>query len=195
MNQATAKRTTVVLGGTFSPVHHGHLALANAVLDKKLGDEVWLMPCLQNPLKENAPEFDTEARLELLTKAIAYNETLHPDKKGKVKVSTVEIDREEPSYTYDTLRRLSERYPDRRFRLLVGADNYRLFDRWYRHADLEKEYSPIVYPRPGYEIDGEREGWTVLTDVETADISSTEIREMIKEGKEIANIIPWWNGI
>ena len=183
-----AKRVAV-FGGSFSPVHIGHARLASAVIRKGLADEVWLMPCRRNPLKANAPQFDEEKRLGLLHKAARYCNTLFG--KERIKVSELELTMPEPSFTADTMRRLMAENPDVEFRLLVGADSCLDFSRWREWEWLERNFAPIVYPRPGYALEGARQGWTLLEDVEQTDVSSTLLREMMAKGEDPREFMPW----
>ena len=98
-----------------------------------------------------------------------------------------------PSYTYNTVKALMDKYPENEFRLLVGADSYLSFRDWYEREWLENNLDPIVYPRPGYEIKDPLPGWTLLEGVEKIDISSTEIRKRIARKLPVQDIMPWYN--
>lgn len=177
-----------VFGGSFSPVHIGHIAVATAAVDAGLADEVWMMPCRRNPLKDTALMPDNR-RLDLLEKAVEYaNRRVE---KGIIKVSNAEFSLPTPSYTADTLRFLQKEYPEHRFRLITGADSYNNFHDWKDWEWIERNFAPIVYPRPGYEIQEVRPSWTLLENVALHDVSSTAIRESMAKNEEMTNLMPW----
>ena len=165
---------TGIFGGSFNPIHNGHISLARQLREKAELDEVWLMVSPQNPLKATADLLDDESRMEMARLAVA-------GKKGII-ASDYEMHLPKPSYTWNTLQALKQDYPDREFVLMIGGDNWQLFDKWYRADDIRNEFQIIVYPRRGSEggIDG----------LELIDISSTEIRERIKAGKGIKQLVP-----
>ena len=144
---------TGIFGGSFNPIHKGHISLARQLRQKAGLDEVWLMVSPQNVEGEEG--------------IIASDYEMHLPK---------------PSYTWNTLQALNKDYPDREFVLMIGGDNWQLFDKWYHADDIRKNYQIIVYPRRGFEggIDG----------LDLIDISSTEIRERIKAGKGIKRLVP-----
>ena len=165
---------TGIFGGSFNPIHNGHISLARQLREKAGLDEVWLMVSPQNPLKATADLLDDESRMEMARLAVA-------GKKGII-ASDYEMHLPKPSYTWNTLQALKQDYPDREFVLMIGGDNWALFDKWFRADDIRNEFQIIVYPRRGCEggIDG----------LELIDISSTEIRERIKAGKSIKQLVP-----
>lgn len=174
-----------VYGGSFSPVHQGHMAVASGVLERGLADEVWMMPCRRNPLKTENSVWKDSDRIEMLQKAIEYAGD------PRIRISTLELEMPSPSYTCNTFRKLMELYPDFRFRLIAGADSYLDFHKWRESQWLEATLKPIVYPRPGYEIRSLRPGWTLLEDVPQVDISSSEIRKMMAENRPLGHLLPW----
>lgn len=182
-----------VFGGSFSPIHVGHLGVAGAILERGLADEVWLMPCRRNPLKADAPDLSDAERLDLIRKAVSYGEAEGILSAGKVRVSEIELHRPAPSYTIDTMRILEEEHPGSRFRLVMGSDSYLGFDSWKEASRLEKQYCPIVYPRPGFPLHAvkPREDWTLLEGVKLNDVSSTEIRRRLAEGSDCSDVMPW----
>lgn len=165
---------TGIFGGSFNPIHNGHISLARQLREKAGLDEVWLMVSPQNPLKASADLLDDEIRMEMALLAVEGEEG--------IKASDYEMHLPKPSYTWNTLQALKQDYPDREFVLMIGGDNWALFDKWYRADDIRENFQIIVYPRRGSE--GGIEG------LELIDISSTEIRERIKAGKRIDHMVP-----
>lgn len=180
-----------IFGGTFSPVHSGHMEVAKAVIENGLAEEVWLMPCRRNPLKQPSGLLSDGERISQLRRAADYsNKTLGEE---RIRISELELNMEAPSYTSDTMRRLIELYPQFTFRIVAGADSYLNFEKWKDWEWLENNFRPILYPRPGYTLDIVRPSWTLLRGVNLNDISSSEIRE--KEGNEDFKKLwmPWLN--
>ena len=165
---------TGIFGGSFNPIHKGHISLARQLRQKAGLDEVWLMVSPQNPLKASADLLDDEIRMQMARLAVEGEEGII--------ASDYEMHLPKPSYTWNTLQALNKDYPDREFVLMIGGDNWQLFDKWYHADDIRKNYQIIVYPRRGFEggIDG----------LDLIDISSTEIRERIKAGKGIRRLVP-----
>jgi len=168
--------TVGVFGGSFNPVHNGHIALAEAIVGKGIVDEVWLTLSPLNPLKEHPDELvsDTD-RMEMLRLATEGIPGL--------RACDIELSLPRPSYTINTLHALSAAYPDVRFRLVMGADNRIIFNKWKSHEEIERLYRPIVYPRPGFQCHE-------ALDLDLYDISSTEIRRRVKTGESLNNLIP-----
>ncbi len=162
--------TTGIYGGSFNPIHEGHVCLAKALVEGGLVDEMWLLVSPQNPFKANADLFDDNIRLRLA--ALAASEV------SGVEVCDREFSLPRPSYMYSTLQALSEEHPDREFVLVIGADNWERFPDWYHSKDILATYRIIVYPRPGYKLGRLPQGVT-LADTPLFDISSTEIRRRI----------------
>ena len=165
---------TGIFGGSFNPIHKGHISLARQLRQKAELDEVWLMVSPQNPLKASADLLDDEIRMQMARLAVEGEEGII--------ASDYEMHLPKPSYTWNTLQALNKDYPDREFVLMIGGDNWQLFDKWYHADDIRKNYQIIVYPRRGFEggIDG----------LDLIDISSTNIRERIKAGKGIKRLVP-----
>ncbi len=179
----TAKKVTAIYGGSFNPVHTGHIALARQLL--RLGglDEIWLMVSPQNPLKRSSDLLDDTKRLEMTRMALSAEA-------GMV-ASDYEFHLPRPSYMWNTLCALSHDYPDREFVLVIGADNWTVFSRWYHADDIIRHYRILIYPRTGYDIDKTTLPHGV-TLVETGrfDVSSTMVRERLKEGLPIDGLVP-----
>ena len=151
-----------IFGGSFNPIHVGHIALAQAVLRQCVLDEVWLMVSPQNSL-----------RVEMAQKALEGVEG--------VVACDYEFHLPKPSYTWNTLQNLSKDYPDYTFILLIGGDNWAHFQRWRHWQDILWHHDIIVYPR------GEYPG---TINVPLLPVSSTEIRERVRKGESIEGLIP-----
>lgn len=164
---------TGIYGGSFNPIHNGHIALATHLLQSAGLDEVWLMVSPQNPLKKQTDLLDDNLRLKMAQKALE-------DVPG-VTASDYEFHLPRPSYTWDTLQALSHDYPDREFILLIGGDNWAHFQRWYRWQDILRHYCVIVYPRDNH---------PGTIDAPLLDISSTDIRRRVRSGKSIKGLVP-----
>ena len=174
---------TGIYGGSFNPIHNGHIAIASKMTELAGLDEVWLMVSPQNPLKQSSGLLDEQLRLDMTRTALMP----YP----KLKACDYEFHLPRPSYMWHTLQSLSHDYPDRCFTLLIGADNWAVFDRWYHADDIIAHYPIAIYPRTGYPIDPSTLPPTVrLVDTGLYDVSSTQVRELIAEGKDIAELIP-----
>ena len=162
-----------IFGGSFNPIHVGHVALAQAVLAQCAIDEVWLMVSPQNPLKQNSALLDDRRRYELALQAL----------KGVsgVTASDYEFRLPKPSYTWNTLQHLTKEFPGNRFSLIIGGDNWAHFERWRNWQDILRNHDLIVYPRDGH---------PGTIDVPLIDVSSTEIRRRISCGEDIAGMVP-----
>jgi nicotinate-nucleotide adenylyltransferase len=161
---------TGIYGGSFNPIHEGHIQLAEALKNTDFIDEMWLLVSPQNPFKVNADLLDDEMRLHLARVAVA-------DVPG-VEVCDREFSLPRPSYMYNTLKALSKEHPDREFVLVIGADNWERFPDWYRSKAILSNYRIIIYPRPGYVLQKVPRKVTVA-DTPLLDISSTDIRRRI----------------
>lgn len=169
---------TGIFGGTFNPIHLGHLALANYLCEENWVDELWFLITLQNPFKQEQTLLDNHLRMKMVEAAIAG----YP----RFKASDFEFTLPRPSYTVTTLQKLSETYPDREFVLIIGADNWAAFDKWKSPEEILQNHRILVYPRPGYEINPhELPAQVKAVNTPLLEISSTFIRESIASGKDI----------
>lgn len=177
------KIKTGIYGGSFNPIHNGHIAIARKMTELAGLDEVWLVVSPQNPLKERGDLLDDRLRLEMTRMALAP----YP----KLKASDFEFALPRPSYMWNTLQALSAAHPDREFTLLIGADNWEVFSRWYHYEDIIAHNPIAIYPRTGSEIDVTTLPPTVrLFNTGLHDISSTLVRNTIKAGGDISSLVP-----
>ncbi|MCM1349061.1 MAG: nicotinate (nicotinamide) nucleotide adenylyltransferase [Firmicutes bacterium] len=173
-----------VMGGSFNPVHIGHLLLADYIVQFTGVDEVWMMLSPQNPLKANSDNLISDShRWEMLKLACRDVRGVNP--------CDVELGLPRPSYTYSTLSHLSRIHTGLDFRLVIGSDNWLLFDKWRNHAGLLEKYHPMVYPRPGYPVDASQlPGEIEFVNAPVFDISSTFIRNSIAAGHNMDLFLP-----
>lgn len=171
-----------IFGGSFNPVHNGHVMLAKFLSQSQYLDEVWLTLSPQNPFKESNDLLDDNHRLAMLH--------LATDGIEGVDVCEIELSMPRPSYTINTLDRLSQQYPDYEFRLVIGGDNWNVFEHWKDYQRIIDEFGVVVYPRPGYELKPIRDKNVVIVEAPLADVSSTEIREAIVNGNDECKMLP-----
>ena len=172
-----------IYGGSFDPIHTGHAIVANFVSQCGVVDEVWLMVSRRNPLKTRDAAASEDQRLAMAN--------LVAGKCRKVSVTDIELQLPSPSYSYDTLLALKEKYPDKEFSLIIGSDSLENFSNWKNYIKIQKEFGVIVYPRPGYPLEGEEPvGMKFLTGAPEFSISSTLIREYIRDGWNYNYFVP-----
>ena len=175
-----------IYGGTFNPIHYGHLININLVKDEFNLDKILLIPSCIPVHKNISKNISTVDRLEMTKLAVQ-------DKAG-LEVSTIEIDREEPSYTIDTIAELNEIYPYDGIILIMGADSFNELHTWKEYQKLLNEVSIIVMLRPG-DYNYSEEILEKTKKVEFAhnpeiEISSTFIRERIKKDQSVDFLLP-----
>lgn len=169
--------------GTYNPVHIGHTVIATYMAEFTDLEEVWLVVSPQNPLKQNAILLHDYHRLALV-RAAAGNHR-------KLKVSNVEFSLPKPSYTIDTLTHLSQKYRDHQFVLIIGSDNLQLFHQWRDYERILDQYSVYVYPRHGFNGGSLAAHPKVkITDAPIMEISSTFIRNGIRDKKDVSSMLP-----
>lgn len=177
------RKRIAIFSGSFNPVHVGHIALARSVVQQHLADEVWLLVSPQNPLKQQKGLLPEQQRLNLVRKALEHEHG--------VEVSDFEFQLPRPSYTWNTLQALSAAYPDVEFSLLIGADNWLLFNRWAHPDDILANYRLLVYPREGCVVNEASLPIGVsLIEAPLFPLSSTDIRNLVREGKSIHGFVP-----
>ena len=172
-----------VFGGSFNPVHNGHLLLAQNILKAGAVDELWFVVSPQNPLKDKALLLNDEERLDCVRKATQHIKGVY--------VSDIEFHLPKPSFMFQTLRSIQSAHKDDYLFLIIGADNWHCFNKWKNFDEILKKYNLLIYPRSGYPIDISSLPKNVCyLDLPTYDISSTQVRQMLSEGKDISNLVP-----
>ena len=172
--------------GSFNPIHIGHLILANYILENSDMDELWFVVSPQNPFKDKKSLLTDHNRLDMVQLAVKN----YP----KMRASNVEFSLPKPSYTIDTLTYLKEKYPNYSFALIMGEDNLDSLPKWKNAEKLMSDYQIIVYPRT---FEGEKKDSEYLqhenisiVNAPIIELSATEIRNMIKEGKNVRPMLP-----
>lgn len=169
--------------GSFNPIHIGHLAIANYIVEFSEVEKLWFVLSPQNPLKKKStllPDYD---RLEILHRGI--------DDYPNFQVSTIEFNLPKPSYTIDTLAYLKEKYPKNEFYLVMGADNLATINKWKNFELILSDYKLIVYPRPGIEENDFFQHKNVnIINAPLMEVSSSFIRDAIKQGKDVRYFLP-----
>ncbi len=171
-----------IFGGSFNPIHTGHIALAKSLCEKAGLDEVWFMVSPMNPFKKEATDLLSDhLRLAMVKRAL--------EEEPQLKACDYEFQLPKPSYTWHTLQAISRDFPDTTFTLLIGGDNWAAFDKWYHHDDILFHHPIVVYPRQGSNIGEVPEGVTIV-ETPLLNISSTEIRRRIQAGESIKGMVP-----
>lgn len=176
-------RKVGIYSGSFNPIHHGHVMLANYLVEFSDLDELWFVVTPQNPLKQKAELLDDAERLKMVQLAVDGDTRFH--------VSDIEMHLPRPSYTINTLTVLSEQHPDCQFVFICGMDSLQNLTRWYQYQNILDNYKLLVFPREGYD-GGELANHPSVTILKTPilEISSTFIRQCIKEGRDVRHFVP-----
>ncbi|MEH7547764.1 nicotinate-nucleotide adenylyltransferase [Neobacillus bataviensis] len=169
-----------ILGGTFDPPHYGHLLIANEVLSALKLDKIWFMPNHEPPHKKKPESVKDEDRLRMLELAIEGNSAF--------RVQPIELERNGPSYTVDTMKILNAEYSDHQFFFIIGADMIEYLPKWHDIDILVNLVQFVGVERPSY---SHQTDYPVLyVDVPAIDVSSSMIRDRVKKGKSVRYLLP-----
>lgn len=175
---------TMLYFGSFNPVHKGHIAIAEWVLDQGLCEEVWFVVSPRSPFKRQEELAEEQHRLEMVR--TAAGESSHPD---RIRACGIEFDLPKPSYTVDTLQALEERYPNRTFSILIGEDNVSGLPRWKGYDRFIRKYRIWYYPRSGGDGTKYDTPAKVLPSAPLLDYSATEIRRRLRLGEPVEEMV------
>jgi nicotinate-nucleotide adenylyltransferase len=171
-----------ILGGTFDPPHNGHIAIARSALAGLNLQKVIFIPAKIQPLKIDTAVSSVQDRLAMLKLALSGYD--------QFEISEIELCRYGMSYTVDTLRQLRGTYQNDILYLIMGADNVNLLEKWHDADELLNLCSIAAANRPGYKLSGRFKDKIVYFEMQPEDISSTEIRTRVRNGKNITGLIP-----
>lgn len=179
-----------IFGGAFNPVHNGHLNIADAFYEDLSLDKLLFIPTAKPPHKSDEGLLSGEDRVNMLRLALENK---------PYEISTIEFEREDKSYTYNTLLELKKLYPDSDFFLIIGADQFVNFDKWYRYSDILNMVTLCTSAR-----ENEEEKQLIIKSAKRLGIkdrfymssravirvSSSEIRKKIKNGSDVSMLLP-----
>jgi nicotinate-nucleotide adenylyltransferase len=174
-----------LFGGTFDPVHNGHVSIAQSFLDSGNIDELWVLLTPYPPHKQEKKTTSYQTRLDMLEAAFAGME--------KVKINTIESSLPKPSYSVQTIRHLKKEYPDTTFFYCMGEDSLAKFHTWKFYDEILEECDLLVAQRPGVSHEETQDdilAHTRFVPHTPLDISSSDIRDEAKKGKSIQNMVP-----
>jgi len=169
--------------GSFNPVNTGHLANANYMIEYSDLEQLWFVVSPQNPLKEKKSLLNDHHRLEMVRLALEDDH--------RFRVSDIEFKLPTPSYTIDTLTYLGEKNPGHEYQLVMGADQLRFFHKWKNAELIIAKYHRLIYPRPGVNPESLKSVPNAsVVNAPLMEISSSFIRQAIKDGKDIRHLVP-----
>ena len=192
------RRRVTIFGGSFDPIHNGHIALASKIIEKELTDEIIFIPTRLQPLKPGGAVASPEQRLEMLSLAVTGHKAFA--------YSDIELCRENgPSYTYDTAKLIACAYPDCEVSILIGMDSFCTLSSWHRATELISHFKFLIYPRPGCqrpslpdieELCGMRNAVKLFNSILPEDefdlfnVSATQIRDLLAHHRRIDALVP-----
>lgn len=168
--------------GSFNPVHTGHLIISNHILNETRLNKIWFVVSPLNPFKINSDLLDENTRLSLVNVAVRGD--------GRLLASDIEFQLPRPSFTVNTLWFLKKNYSGHDFVIIMGSDNFRDLDKWKNYEDIRENFKILIYLRPGFEVQNKFDADIQVLNAPILDISSTQIRKLIEEGKSIRYLVP-----
>ena len=190
----TSSRNIAVYGGSFNPLHIGHLAIMKHLVDVAGFDAVYLVVSPKNPLKESISSDSARDRYNAAVEAVNRH---FVDKADQVRVDDIELNMPSPHYTIRTLEALKEREPENSFTLVMGADNLSIIRNWKDYSKILTDYGIAVFPREGYDMTqikqdllNENPAYKIqLLNAPLVTISSTQIREALSRGEDVSHLL------
>ena len=168
--------------GSFNPVHVAHLIIANHILNETDMDKIWFVLSPQNPFKSQSNLLNEYHRLHMVK--------LATENDNRIKASDIEFNLPKPSYTITTLAYLKEKNPEHEFCIIMGSDSFQNLHKWKNNEVIVKDYEIYVYIRPKFEITNHVNAKLHIVDAPLLQLSATQIRQNVKEGKSIRYLVP-----
>lgn len=168
--------------GSFNPVHVAHLIIANHILNETDMDKIWFVLSPQNPFKSQSNLLNEYHRLHMVK--------LATENDNRIKASDIEFNLPKPSYTITTLAYLKEKNPEHEFCIIMGSDSFQNLHKWKNNEVIVKDYEIYVYIRPEFEITNHVNAKLHIVDAPLLQLSATQIRQNVKEGKSIRYLVP-----
>ncbi|OYT14750.1 MAG: nicotinic acid mononucleotide adenylyltransferase [Bacteroidetes bacterium 4572_77] len=179
---STKKKKIGLYFGSFNPLHIGHMAIANYMLEFTDLDQLWMVVSPHNPLKEKKSLLPDHHRLQMVHLAL--------EEDFNMKASNMEFNLPQPSFTIDTLAYIQEKYPQKEFVVIMGGDSVQNIHKWKNYKEILKYYSVYVYARPHSKIPEELAHQVQIFHAPQMEISASFIRNAIKEGKNMRYFLP-----
>jgi nicotinate-nucleotide adenylyltransferase len=168
--------------GSFNPIHTGHLIIANWILNETDIEKIWLVVSPQNPFKSAQDLLHEVDRLKLVQKAISDDQ--------RIEATDVEFELPRPSYTFRTLLLLKEKFPANTFSLIMGSDSFQDLRKWKNFESIVNNHKIFIFQRPGFEVKNNINAQIEILSAPMLEISSTNIRELIKNKKSVRYLVP-----
>jgi nicotinate-nucleotide adenylyltransferase len=168
--------------GSFNPVHIGHLIIASHAVNETDLNQVWFVVSPQNPFKQSASLLNEYHRLHLIKSAI--------DGENNLRASSIEFNLPKPSYTAHSLAYLKEKHPEHEFSILMGSDGFQNLNKWKNFEIIVANHSIYIYKRQGFGVTETFGANIHILNAPILEISSTHIRELIKNKKSIRFLVP-----
>lgn len=168
--------------GSFNPIHVAHLIIANHVLNETEIEKLWFVVSPHNPFKNENTLLNEYHRLNLVQVATEND--------NRIKAVDIEFNLPKPSYTSTTLAFLSEKYTEHQFHIIMGSDSFQNLHKWKNYEVIVKNYPVYVYLRPGFEVENHVAADLTILDAPLLQLSATQIRKYIKEGKSVRYMLP-----
>ena len=168
--------------GSFNPVHAAHLIIANHILNERNIEKIWFVVSPQNPFKTESNLLNEYHRLHLIR--------LATEEDKRIKASDIEFNLPKPSFTTNTLVYLAEKYPGHEFIIIMGSDSFQNIHKWKNYESIIKNYPVCVYIRPGFDVLNDVKADLDIIDAPLLQLSATQIRKYLKEGKSIRYMVP-----
>ncbi len=171
-----------LFGGSFNPIHNGHVQIGRTMLRLLELDEVWYMVSPQNPWKQNATLLSEDKRLEMARLALEND--------PRLVACDYEFRLPRPSYTWATIQSLMLTHPDTEWTLIIGGDNWAQFTAWRNADDILRTCRIAVFPRQGAELPQPADGRVSIVHVPLVNVTSTQVRDMVRRGEDISHYVP-----